>query len=357
MDHLVLLMGRIADYSSRDLTRKKKVVEANGGQWRPPSGMFPGPPPGGPPNGSAQHRQASYTASNSQPTVPQPPMYGMIPNVGPAPMPTAFFSAPRDKLYFASSPTEEIGLETALLEAEKEWQDIRNALEVFQNMLGDEFQPLPADFAPPMATPFGDTIEFRTWSISCIWIMYYTGCIVLARTHPSMPPAAMVAAGVAAPQTAHWARTLGRICGGLQPARSAQALNPSLGAALMESTLGMFFAAVQYQDPHQRKYIIDALRNITELTGWTSSSMIGAGLEVSWTKMAEAGRGPPYKRTYNVTWKDESDEDTAPYKGDKQSEQRLVVIKPKTREDFAMGIMSMESDFLTKDFSDLSVTI
>ncbi|KAL9118004.1 MAG: hypothetical protein Q9187_005456 [Circinaria calcarea] len=172
-----------------------------------------------------------------------------------------------------------------------------------------------------------------------------------------MPPAAMVAAGVAAPQTAHWAKRLGRICAGLQPARSNQPLNPSLGAALLESTIGIFFAGIQYQDPHQRKYVIDILRNINELTGWTTSSMIGAGLEVSWTKMAEAGRGPPYRQTYDVTLKDESDEDTTPYMGDKHSEKRLVVVKPKTREDFAMGIMSMESDFLTKDFTDLSVRI
>ena len=372
-------MGRIADFSSKDQLRKRKAVEANGGQWRPPPGMFSGPPPGhsgpppgfpgappgfqgppagytgpapgGPPAGVQQYGQLQPNQMNhaAQPTVPSPPMYGMVPNAGPASMPDAFTQAPRDKLYFGPTVNENIELENALREAETEWQEIQNALEIFEDSLDYHFQPLTPDVTPPIMTPFGDALEYRTYSISCIWVMYYTGRIIATRMHPSMPPAAMMAAGVAAPKTADWARTIGRICAGLQPPPSNQPLNPSLGAALMESTLGLFFAGVQYRDAHQRRYIITALRNIADLTGWQSSALIAAGCETFWMKMAEAGRGPPYQKTMEVTAKDDRVAGRTPYNGDGITDKRYVGINPGTRVHWAMGIMSMEEDF--KDLS------
>ena len=352
-------MGRIADFSSEDQLRKRKVMEANGGQWRPPPGMFPsppsghsgppprfqGPPPGytGPPTGSLPMGMPQH--GQTQPTMPVPPMYGMIPNAGPAPMPSAFTQAPRDKLYFGPTINENIELDNALREAEAEWQEIQNALELFEDSLDHNFQPLTADVTPPIMTPFGDALEYRTYSISCIWVMYYTGRIIAARMHPSMPPAAMMAAGVAASKTSHWAQIIGRICAGLQPAPSNQPLNPSLGAALMESTLGLFFAGVQYRDADQRRYIITALRNIADLTGWQSSALIAAGCEVSWVKMAEAGRGPPYQKTMELTAKDDRVAGRTSYNGDDITDKRYVGINPGTRVHFAMGIMSMEEDF------------
>src|SRR5208282_1657338 len=35
-DHLVLLMGRLADFAAKDLKRKRLAMKANGGNWRPP---------------------------------------------------------------------------------------------------------------------------------------------------------------------------------------------------------------------------------------------------------------------------------------------------------------------------------
>src|SRR6266571_7993391 len=44
-DHVILILGRIADFAAKDRERKIKAVEANGGQWRPTPGMPMGPPP------------------------------------------------------------------------------------------------------------------------------------------------------------------------------------------------------------------------------------------------------------------------------------------------------------------------
>ena len=348
MDHLVLLMGRIADFSSRDQLRKRRAVEANGGHWRPPPGMFPGGRPPGPPPPQTPTQQGPR----------QPMMYGMMPNPPEYHLPEAFTHAPRDKLYFESPQPSfpPSALETATSEAEQEWNSIQAALDYFADSLSPDFSPLTPDVAPSSPTPFsGDTIEYRTYSIACIWIMYYTGRIITMRMHPSMPPAAMMAAGVAAKQTAELAQKIGRICAGLQPPPSNQPLNPSLGAALMESTLGWFFAGIQYQNSQQRAYTVKALRNVARLTGWQSSALIAAGCETSWIRMADAGRGPPYARTMELT-ADLNDErviggrpipdgEQGPGPIGDDQDKRLVYVNPGTRVHWAMGIMSMEEDF------------
>src|ERR1700761_4999294 len=84
-DHLILLLGRIADFAARDRVRKLKVMDANGGQWRPAPGVkMPGQPPGPPPPpppAAPGHQQANGGAAAPQPPGPQPAngpqFYGM----------------------------------------------------------------------------------------------------------------------------------------------------------------------------------------------------------------------------------------------------------------------------------------
>ena len=352
MDHLILLMGRIADFASKDQARKRKAVEANGGQWRPPPGMVPDQPPGGSPPSQQQFRQVppSYQPSNPL-TIPNlsPEMYGMLPRVRPVRMPEAFAQGPGTEYLAKTTPTEGIEFEAATKEAEAEWREMSHALDVFEERLGSDYLPLSSEYMQPLDTPFGPAIYYRTYSMSCIWIVYYTGRIVLARAHPTMPPAAMMAAGIAASKTAQWANTIGRICAGLKPVSTSPPLNPSLGAALMESTLGFFFAGVQYRDAEQRRFTINALRNIDHLTGWESSALIAAGCETCWTKMAEAGRGPPYQKTMETVAKDDRMSGKRLPTGqeplENNNDRRFVFINPGTRVHWAMGIMSVEEDF------------
>ncbi|MCJ1312102.1 hypothetical protein MMC25_005776 [Agyrium rufum] len=424
MDHLVLLMGRIADFAARDQMRKRKAVKANGGQWRPPPGMFPGGPPGAPPGGPpgmppgrhpgmpsgiplgaspnimnnpsagtpnggppASGRLYPQTPSGTvtgmpsglppvaSPTTPmggppgmppgipsgvppggRAPMYGMMPASAPVPIPPAFLDAPRDRIYFPRPLSEDdIQLASATIEAEREWEEISRACDIFEASLGEHFQPLPPDVQPPRTTPFGDTLEYRSYPVASIWIMFYTGRIIVARTQPCMPPAAMMAAGVAAAKTAHLAQLVARIALGLQPPPSNQPLNPVLGAALMESSMGWFFAGVQYRDAAQRKSAVETLRRITLLTGWSSTALIAAGLEVSWIKMHEAGRGPPYTRTKDVGDVDDRTANSRPSESSTTADRSLASFNPKTRMHYAMGIMSDERDCLD-DLQGLSLT-
>ena len=334
MDHLVLLMGRIADFASKDQIRKRRLVKMNSGQWRPPSGMFPIPPPKAP---SLSFPPGQTGLPGAVPLSTQPPMYGMIPPTPPPQTPDRFMQIPRDQIYIPPVIDEDsFGLDDATAQAEHEWQEIQDALNLLEKSLGPAYAPLPDYLTIPIQTPFGPALQFRTWSIADIWVMYYTGRIVAARMHPSMPPAAMMAAGVAARQTAHWANEL-------QIPPADQPLNPAVGAALMESTLGMFFAGVQFTDPLQRSTIITRLVTIADMTGLQSSALIAAGCELCWSRMGEAGRGPPYTPTMDKRAKDDRVAGRQPQEGHELN-RKMVYLNPGTRTHYGMGILSFDED-------------
>ena len=360
MDHLVLVMARIVDFAAKDQRRKSKAVEANGGQWRPPPGMFPsqsssGLPQSGPPlqpQVSSTERTNNSTTNSSSHSPPSgqggSPMYGMIPPTGPVRMPAGFVQGPRDNVLSNNLSSEEIELEAAIREAEAEWNELRNALDIFEDSLGPDYQPLSPEHMQPLPTPFGSALYYRTYSISCIWTIFYMGRIIAARVHPSMPPAMIVAAGIAAPRTAEWAILIGRICAGLQPVSTSNPLNPSLAAGLIESTLGLFFAAVQFRDAAQRGWTITKLRDIARLTGWQSSAAIAAGCEMSWVKTYEAGRGPPYTRTMEPTARDDRVAGRRPWAEGvppkDSNDRRFITVNAGTRVHWALGLLSVEED-------------
>jgi hypothetical protein len=189
-------------------------------------------------------------------------------------------------------------------EAEQEWEEILVAMDTFAHALGRDFQPLPADVAPPIATAFGPALQYRTHTIAVIWGYYYAARLLLYRLHPSMPPAIMMAAGVAAPATAEYAQIIGKIIAGIYyPQRynlEAGSLTPNMGSSLTEMTVPVFFAAVQYIDSMQRAWIISKLRDISRLTGWKSAEAIAGGCEKAWVVAAKQGRAPPYQRSFET---------------------------------------------------------
>lgn len=187
-------------------------------------------------------------------------------------------------------------LELATLEAETEWNEILQAFQVFQESLGPEYQPLPIEYMSVQNTPFGAAIYYRTYSIASLQMLYHMAMIVLHRCHPSMPAISMVAAGVAAPKTARMAIDIARITAGLVPTDPTGQINPALGASLIESTMPLFFAAVQYQDQAQRDWVVMKLREIARLTGWATAMRVLLGCQRAWEKSAEMGKGPRYDR-------------------------------------------------------------
>ncbi|KAF3942180.1 hypothetical protein ABW19_dt0209021 [Dactylella cylindrospora] len=268
----------------------------------PPPGWQGGPPPGmaGPPGagtisgGASKPAASGPTDAASSTTLP--PMPGAGNNSQPSP-PSAS-SGP--KMPPSSKFTKE-ELDAMAVEAELEWKEIYNALLLFQESLGDEFQPLEEDLMPPQSSPFGDAIYYRTYSVSCLQALYKTAHIILERCHPSMPSNGWMAAGVAARKTAALANEMGRIAAGLFPPLEATEISPPLGGALIELSFCMLFAGVQYQQLNQREWLLDHLYNVGKMTGWGTANRCALGCEHAWEKAANMGKGPPHTRREGST--------------------------------------------------------
>ncbi|KAI0525919.1 hypothetical protein F5B22DRAFT_260157 [Xylaria bambusicola] len=265
-DHLILLLGRLVNFVSRDLSRKRAALERSGSSGpRPPPGMFSGMMP------------ASEKVT--------PPM-------GFTPPPEDSSSPPRTTSRYRTADD----LDTRTVEAVREWEQIALAFDEIRKHFGPDFEPLGADIYPSQPTPFGPATHYRTYSIAGIWMNYYMGLIVLHRAHPKMPPVAMLAAGMSANTTMPWAFKLSRIAAGLEEnITRLTVVSTLMGGALIESAFPLFVVGVQLQDEAQRHWLIRRLRDIARLTGWQSAHQIADGCESAWSKAAQLGRGPPYR--------------------------------------------------------------
>lgn len=408
---MLLLIGRIADFTVRDRARKLRQVYADGG-WRPrpgmpgfgnmgppPSGQPPtptapmgppshmqgppsgwtGPPPAGwkgPPLPRSGHShdgspvEGSGREQNRPPPSAVPDFFGMAPTGPTAPLSSSY----ANPNYQRSPPTPNAphpkynDLPAAYQNALAEWETISAAQTTISHILTntEAFAPLPPDICPPVPggtgnmTPFGPALIHRSYDISIIWTLLHLAKIILLRSHPAMPPAAQMAAGVCAPATQPYATLIGRITAGMQ-IPMGEDLSPSLGAVLTESTLSLFFAGVQYQDPRQREWIITRLLDIDRRTGWASAGIIARGCETAWQKAADMGRGPPYtRRTRKVgeegpielesrsnTWSDRTD-DISGSEGMVSSDERMVsergfVVKSRPPP-WALNLLGTEED-------------
>lgn len=379
-DHLWLLLGRLTDFGYRDRKRKLKALKTSGTDWKPNPGFFKtmarfgrgnmrGPPPTRMPFSPAHDNQerrgpdpapASQPKEAGRPRPENPPMYGMVPPRGPVRLPSAFVDNPHR---MDQADRDDDGYEDATYSnAENEWESILSAFDSFSQALGRDFMPLPPDVVPPISTPFGPSLQYRTQTIAVLWAFYYTGRIVLLRLHPSMPPAMMVAAGAAASTTVEYAQTIGRIAAGVYYPHllniEADQLSPALGSCLIEITPPLFFASVQYIDPAQRAWTVVNLRNVSRLTGWKSSDSIVSGCERSWFMAGNQGRGPPYQPTSDERLP--FAEPLSHQKGDRQSqtggndnpEKRFVTMSKARRAHWALGVLSLEDDILNLDLND-----
>ncbi|KAG4430754.1 hypothetical protein IFR05_013755 [Cadophora sp. M221] len=335
-DHMILLLGRLANFQAKDLKRKRLAVKANGGRWQPPESMRAQQPPA-----------AQTQNSNSPQTPPQMPNFsGMVPDVQEAKLPMGFEPS-RDSP--SSTQSEDMDLQSQTYAANEEWQEIRDAFDLIESHFGEDFQALGPEFSTPIQSPFGPALRYRTYGIAGIWMNFYMGLITCYRSHPSMPPAAIMAAGITAPQTGRFANQVGRIAAGISEDLSmATEVNPRVGAALIESSTCMFVSAVQLQDASQRSWTICRLRDIARLTGWQTAIAVATGCETSWIKMGELGKGPVYVRTKEERvvpdiWGSSRRIDRA-LEG-KTSEERRMVIEKSDRVQYALGVIGIEEDF------------
>ncbi|KAM0249385.1 hypothetical protein ACHAQJ_009060 [Trichoderma viride] len=323
-DHLILLLGRLSDFVSKDLSRKQKAIEAQGGS----------------------------AGAGSPPMFP-----GMFPTFGKVQAPMGF-SPPRDSTP-QSDAQDDIDPEASYEAAMQEWNNIYRSFEIFKSHLGPEFQPISDGLGGQRGTklPFGDAIYFRTYSIAGIWMNYYMGFIHLYRSHPSMPPVAMRAAGLMAKKTAVFALKIGQIAFGLAADCSEYGeINTYLGAALIESSFCVFVAGIQYNDTAQREWVIQRMHDIARLTGWQSAMQIACGCESAWMKSSTMG-GPAYTRPTIINdipssiWKNPRRIDKKIDELDSGDERRLVLAKAE-RTHYAIGILAIETELARLELRD-----
>lgn len=213
----------------------------NGGCWQPSKSTRMPP----------QVNKSTPTRGSLQTPIapPIPSFSGMVPDVKEATLPMGFEPPSGGSSPQSSTQCDDIDLQAQTWEAEEEWEDVRSAFTVLQDHFGEEFQPLGPEFSAPIRTPFGPALQYRTVSIAGVWMNHYMALIACHRAHPSMPPAAMMAAGISAQQTAFFANELGRIAAGIAPDCSMTAqVNPSIGAALIESCQPLFISGVQVNE-------------------------------------------------------------------------------------------------------------
>lgn len=210
-DHLMLLLGRLANFCSKDQSRKRR---ASRGKFGPQGSGSP------------------------------PPFPGMLPTAGKVKPPMGF-TPPRDpspQSDILEDPDPEASFQSAL----QEWEAIRLAFDAFETQLGPEFQPLRPEYSDRRDSPFGMTLQYRTFSVAGLWMNFYMGMIHLYRAHPKMPPAAMQAAGLSARQTAGFANQVGRVAAGLSDDCSqVTEISTLVSAAFIESCFCLFVAGIQ----------------------------------------------------------------------------------------------------------------
>lgn len=319
-DHLILLLGRVANFAAKDLGRKRKAFKA----------------PPGPPSGN---------------TPPQFP--GIIPVQGAFQTPMGF-SPPRH-VSPQSDQADDVDPCSKFDAALEEWESIKKAFDALKDSFGPDFRPLSPEYADRRESPFGLAVQYRTYSISGVWMNYYMGLIHLHRAHPNMPPAAMQAAGMAARDTATYANQIGRIASGLWADNPRSTPDPLLVAALIECSFCLFVAAVQFQVDNQRHWLIQRMSDVAQYTGWQSAKQIATGCEAVWKKAAQMGRGPPYASKIRTVeehaqsvWRTARRLDEV---FEKEGDKRIVLARA-DRAQFALGLLAAEEDLARLELRD-----
>lgn len=330
-DHLMLLLARLAKYSSKDSSRKRQASRAKG------------PPPSG----------------------TSPPFAGMVPTQGTVRPPMGF--SPPKTTEPRGDVKDEVDSQMSYQAALREWECIRHAFGVFESHLGPEFKPLSPEYTDHRDNPFGPALQFRTYSVGGIWMNFYMGLIHLHRSHPDMPPTAMQSVGFSAHQTAGYANQIGRIAAGLSDDCSrVTEISTVLAAAFLESSMCLFVAAVQvrfspvnvtalpnspqFQDDNQRKWVVGRCHDVTRLTGWQTARQIADGCESAWTKAAQMGRGPPYVRdsgtenTAQSIWNSRRIDRRIQEVDHSTGDDRRVVLARVERAHYALGLLGVEDD-------------
>ncbi|KAK5954982.1 hypothetical protein OHC33_003661 [Knufia fluminis] len=383
MDHLLLVLGRLADFGAKDRVRKQQKITASGGNWTPDPQYFAMPQrrptaersfgPGhatlhtdtaNRPSANEGRARAPRTSNNQTRSKRAPPMfYGMMPSPKIPPSMLSEFHIMDTELRRSSRSdmpkprkSDDVGIEMQTKHALAEYLAIAEGLEIWEKSLNHEFE---AWQPPALSTnaPFTPALRYADPTIACMWAFYHFGRILLRRYHPASPPAMMMSAAVNSPFTNEDAQAIGRINAGLLESQAelakAGSTNPTLVAALQELTFPLMFAGVQYQDPAQRSWTIDNLLDVARDSGWKSAFSVASALETAWT--AQGGyertlkrRSPTDAKRYDAVLSASGDAAVTPEEQHENRfdshDRRLIDRFSDLRAYWAIGVISTSDD-------------
>jgi len=383
MDHLWLVLGRLADFGAKDRVRKQLKITALGGHWLPDPVYF-----GQPQVPTQAERQVSKDRANSnsqtshlpsanegrtrapkassnapKPKRGPPMFYGMMPPPKIPPSMLSEFHIMDIELQRSKTPdmpkatkSDDMDLEEQTQQALTEHNAIAEALEIWKEALNQEFdahQSLPSH----TNSPFTPILRFSDPTIACMWAFYHFGRILLRRYHPASPPAMMMSAAVNASFTNQDSQMIGRINAGLLETQAelakAGSMNPTLVAALQEITFPLMFAGVQYRDPVQRTWTIDNLVDVARDSGWNTAFSVASAMESAWTAQGGyertlARRNPHVAKKYDADLSTSGDMGMTPAEQHESRfdshDRRLIDRFSDLRAYWAIGVISTSDD-------------
>ncbi|OLL24619.1 hypothetical protein NEOLI_004304, partial [Neolecta irregularis DAH-3] len=164
------------------------------------------------------------------------------------------------------------------------WSGLRQELTDWFNSLDESFTNTAYLCNPPRyATPFGESIFFKTTTVGCIHALYLLSFILLLRAHPSNSKKPAESIAQSAFQCAPMATTIFRILAGLvYPHLHLSPPIPQTRLSDLTSIIyPVFLAGMQIKDRAQRDWILKICEYIQEITGYTLTKVL-LGLSTAW---------------------------------------------------------------------------
>jgi hypothetical protein len=186
----------------------------------------------------------------------------------------------------SGSATESVQTEKAM----SDWIALHEDLENLKNRRESTSLPISKRYDLKFLPSFGHTVVYNTHALACWWAQVYMARILLRRVHPDIPTIASAAVTSAEIETEDDALMVGRIIADIIPL-DARIVHPATQGVLIESTMPLFIAGMQYKNFAQRSWIVKAFETIERCTGWMFAKQASLAIRQLWKRVDSVGRG------------------------------------------------------------------
>ena len=186
----------------------------------------------------------------------------------------------------SGSATENAQIKKAM----SDWITLHQDLKNLKNRRESTSLPISKRYDTKFLPPFGHTVVYCTHALACWWAQFYMARILLRRVHPDIPAIASAAVKSAELETEDDALMVGRIIAGIIPL-DARIVHPATQGVLIESTMPLFIAGMQYKNFAQRSWTVKAFETIERCTGWKFAKQASLAIRQLWKRADSLGRG------------------------------------------------------------------